>query len=101
MLTSGKSGRSDASTSPMLISDRACCAELMPRPPPAGEPRGRPPGPEPSRLLAGVVDQAVLADLHLVAGHQRRLVDALAVDVAAVERSNVAHREPVARAHEL
>ena len=49
----------------------------------------------------GVEDEAELADLDLVAGLQRGLVDALAVDVGAVERADVADDEAVALAAEV
>jgi hypothetical protein len=47
-----------------------------------------------SARVAGEEDQAVLADLDLVAVRQLDLVDAVAVDVGAVERADVAHVKP-------
>ena len=44
-------------------------------------------------VRAGVERHAVLADLHLVAGPQHRLVDAGAVDIRAVQRPDVPHHE--------
>src|SRR5919206_77732 len=95
----------------------------------AGRPRGRPLGPRPpprdagarrararwccaharvrsragglARARTGQVDEAELADLHLVAPGQRRDVDRLAVDVGAVEAADVVHREAAALAVEL
>src|SRR3954452_16986311 len=51
--------------------------------------------------LAGEVDQAVLADLHLVAALQRHLVDPVPVDVGAVETPYVGDGEPLRRTAEL
>src|SRR6476620_4941466 len=80
--TSGKSARSSASTLPMVSrrSDPlAARLLLLTSTPPAPGGSGR------------VVDETELADLHLVAGVQRGLVDALPVDVGAVERPGVTH----------
>ena len=52
-------------------------------------------------MRIGIEDQAVLADLHLVAAGERRVVDAFPVDVGAVERADVAHREAVVDPAEL
>src|SRR5581483_12375440 len=49
----------------------------------------------------GEEDQLEPADLHLVAVREGTLVDTLAVDVGAVERSDVTHRVRVAGPHEL
>src|SRR5829696_1692422 len=51
-------------------------------------------------LVAGEEDQPVLADLDLVAVGQRDRLDPVAVDVGAVEASDVAHRVAVAGAVE-
>src|SRR3712207_9459287 len=54
-----------------------------------------------ARARTGQVDQAELADLHLVAPGQRRDVDRLAVDVGAVEAADVVHGEAAALTVEL
>src|SRR3954454_23045982 len=86
MLTSGKSGWSRARTAPMVI--RAGAGPAFTR---RGSRR---------RAGAGVEHQPELADLHLVAGLQGSLVDALTVDIGAVERPDVTDEEPVALASE-
>src|SRR4029079_3085804 len=50
--------------------------------------------------VAGEEDEAVLADLHLVAALQRHLVDPVAVDVGAVEAADVGDGEPFRRTTE-
>src|SRR4029450_1463015 len=86
MVTSGNSARSWASTSPML--DRLLvdgCA-VTPRSPVVVTQRP-----------AGGEREPELADLDLVAVLQRRLLDALPVDVGAVEAADIAHQERVLR----
>src|SRR6478735_4457065 len=87
MVTSGKSVRSCVSTSPMLMSDREGTALIGAR----------------SLLRGGarVEDQAVLADLDLVAPGECRVVDALTVDVGPVEGAYVAHMETAVTPDEL
>src|SRR5689334_17467117 len=52
-------------------------------------------------FVAGEEDEAVLADLDLVAVGQLHGVDPVAVDVGAVQRADVGHGEGVAGAVEL
>src|ERR1019366_1133693 len=84
MLTSGKSGASVARTAP-IVNGRAVAAWLTP-----------------GGLLGGtgIEHQPELADLHLVACLQSGLVDALPVDVGAVQRADVTHQEDVTLAAE-
>src|SRR5689334_16111475 len=89
IVTSGKSGRSLPSTSPMLM--KACPPLVC----------GSATSAHLSCCRAGEEHQPVLADLHLVAPGEHGALDALAVEVGAVEASHVAHREPVALPDEL
>src|SRR5690606_15724529 len=98
MVMSGNSGLSRPRTSPIVISDRAGCA--FKAPPIVARPRLLPAGPSAVRGV-GQEHQPELADLHLVAARQPRLVDALAVDVGAVEAAHVADEERVAPPGEL
>src|SRR5919202_335829 len=98
MVTSGKSGRSAARTSPMLMDGRgpSCrrAAALATGP--------SPPGAGPAAPRAGVEHHPVLADLDLVAVPQDDLVDAVALHVRAVQRAHVTKDEHAAGpAHEL
>src|SRR4051794_9275470 len=92
IVTSGYSGRSCPSTSPMLMNARdgmpavlgtATSAALLGRPGPGQE------------------HQAVLADLDLVTTRQRDRLDALPVEVGAVEAPHVSYDEAAALAEEL
>src|SRR4051794_302982 len=78
MVTSANSARRSCSTSPMLL-------------PPTVR----------SGLTTGVVDQAVLADLHLVAVRQLQLVDPVAVHIGAVQAADVADLDALRVAAEL
>src|SRR6478609_9338575 len=83
METSGNSSCRAASTAPIVIRRAA-------RPGASGlDSRG-------GCARARIEHQPELADLDLVAGVQDRLVDALTVDVGAVERPHVAHDEAAA-----
>src|SRR5512133_3032607 len=91
MVTPGKSGRRRSRTSPMLSLTRLEVAAADPRSPVMG----------PSRVLVALEeDQAVLADLHLVGVLEDDGVDAVAVDVGAVEAPRVGDCERVAFAGE-
>src|SRR5690349_8296754 len=84
MVSSGNSSRSSSSICPMFNS-----SALM-RPP-----LRRAPG------YAGEEDEAVLADLHLIAAAEDHIgVDAVAVDVRAVETAEVGDHVAVCRAGE-
>src|SRR3954451_2621687 len=92
IVTSGYSGRSCPSTSPMLMNARdgmpavlgtLTSAALLGRPGPGQE------------------HQAVLADLDLVAPRQGGGLDPLPVEVGAVEAADVAHDEATALPQEL
>src|SRR4051812_36199224 len=112
MLTSGKSGVSSARTSPMLMDwSRRETAGLTCAPrgvvSPAGDVAGASLGGTLGPALCGgpgssdVDDEPELADLDLVAGDDGARVDALAVDVRAVEAADVADREGALLADEL
>src|SRR3954468_23872324 len=112
MLTSGKSGVSRASTSPMLMDwSRRETAGLTCGPrgvvSPAGDVAGASLGGTLGTALRGrpdssdVDDEPELADLDLVAGDDGARVDALAVDVRAVEAADVADGEGALLADEL
>src|SRR6185369_6978009 len=95
MVTSGNSGRSSPSTSPMLSTpsprgEVGCEA--------AGEVIASGHVVQPG---AGDEHQPELADLHLLAVAQGGRLDPLAVDVRPVEAAHVAHGEPGAAAVEL
>src|SRR3712207_2971849 len=110
MVTSGKSSRRAVSTAPIVR--RGVRASATPFPDaPAGAPgtgsahRVSSPGQCTASAAgglagarAGQVDEAELADLHLVTAGQGRDVDRLAVDVGAVEAADVVHREAAALA---
>src|SRR5512132_1271320 len=85
---SGNSARSTRRTAPM-VNARSGARELTTDPPSSG-----------SVALAGVEHQPELPDLHLIAGLQRGVVDAFAVDVGAVEAAHVVHYEGVSLAAE-
>src|SRR3954454_21132373 len=98
MVTSGKSPRSAASTSPMVSrgaassgSRRRAAAGLIVRRPSRAS-AGWPGGSLSAGLAgarSGQVDQAELANLDLAPAGQRGDVDRLAVDVGAVEAADV------------
>src|SRR6188472_931078 len=89
----GKSSCSSSRTSPMFIRSPLTAEAAV---------RGDSVGMRGSvTLVAGEEDQAVLADLDLVAVGQLDGVDPVAVDVGAVEGADVGDREGVAVAMEL
>src|SRR5262245_16148538 len=91
MVTPGKSGRSSSSTCPMFIRwvapwPMVRATEPSPLSGTAARSDGR-------RGVAGEEDQSVLADLDLVGVLEHDLVDAVAVDIGAVEAPGIGHRE--------
>src|SRR5688500_3094160 len=82
IVTSANSVCRSRSTSPMLWLPTAFTSA----PTPSRQPESPTAG---SGLTTGVVDQAVLADLHLVAVRQLQLVDPVPVDVGAVQAAHV------------
>src|SRR3954452_22346375 len=92
IVTSGYSGRSCPSTSPMLMNARDGMPAVLGTLTSAALLGG--PG-------TGQEHQAVLADLDLVAARERRRLDALAVEVGAVEAPDVADDEAAALPQEL
>src|SRR3954447_11388489 len=91
MVTPGKSGRRRSSTSPMLSRTRPAAAVPAPNDSVTVPSLG---------LVALEAHQAVLADLDLVGVLQQDGVDAVAVDVGAVEAAGVGDAEGVALAGE-